>query len=150
MACGACWQRASGGEVDGTRDTPHYRYGGLWKNHHAAMLSGRGKVPKPGKQARAARGDGEAGPESDGREGDASTSGSADEAGGEPAAAQGAAAGAHAEAEAWVAGAASGGGGTRELLLREAAGRLPVACAPRMEKAMSDRDGSSVVFVQFV
>lgn len=30
--------------MDGDTAHPHYRYGGLWKNHHAAV-SGRGKVP---------------------------------------------------------------------------------------------------------
>lgn len=32
MVCGKCWQKVSGGVVDGSRDHPHYRYGGLWKN----------------------------------------------------------------------------------------------------------------------
>lgn len=34
MVCGKCWKtdEVSGGVVDGTADTPHYRYGGLWKN----------------------------------------------------------------------------------------------------------------------
>jgi len=45
MACGRCWKEASGGRVDGSPEAPHYRYGGLWKNHHAG-ISGRGRVPK--------------------------------------------------------------------------------------------------------
>jgi len=32
MVCGSCWNKASGGVVDGDADHPHYRYGGLWKN----------------------------------------------------------------------------------------------------------------------
>lgn len=34
MVCGKCWKtdEVSGGVVDGTAATPHYRYGGLWKN----------------------------------------------------------------------------------------------------------------------
>ncbi|GIL56805.1 hypothetical protein Vafri_12105 [Volvox africanus] len=55
MACGKCWMEASGGEIDGAGDRPHYRYGGLWKNHHKAA-SGRSKVPstsKPGMVAAA-------------------------------------------------------------------------------------------------
>jgi hypothetical protein len=32
MVCGRCWKVASGGVVDGDKDHPHYRYGGLWKN----------------------------------------------------------------------------------------------------------------------
>lgn len=44
MACGKCWVAASGGEVDGDSKHPHYRYGGLWKNHHKAV-SGRNQVP---------------------------------------------------------------------------------------------------------
>eukprot|EP00979_Chaetoceros_neogracilis_P001451 scaffold249_cov262-Chaetoceros_neogracile.AAC.18 len=32
MICGKCWNIASGGVVDGDKDHPYYRYGGLWKN----------------------------------------------------------------------------------------------------------------------
>ena len=32
MVCGSCWNVCSGGVVDGDKDHPHYRYGGLWKN----------------------------------------------------------------------------------------------------------------------
>jgi hypothetical protein len=36
--CGRCWKTpaVAGGVVDGSGDNPHYRYGGLWKNHHRA------------------------------------------------------------------------------------------------------------------
>ena len=40
---GKCWKEASGGKVDGTADTPFYRYGGVWKNKKAATS---GKKPK--------------------------------------------------------------------------------------------------------
>eukprot|EP00526_Cylindrotheca_closterium_P019535 CAMPEP_0113636246 /NCGR_PEP_ID=MMETSP0017_2-20120614/18920_1 /TAXON_ID=2856 /ORGANISM="Cylindrotheca closterium" /LENGTH=232 /DNA_ID=CAMNT_0000547113 /DNA_START=311 /DNA_END=1006 /DNA_ORIENTATION=+ /assembly_acc=CAM_ASM_000147 len=30
MVCGKCWKIASGGVVDGDKNHPHYRYGGLW------------------------------------------------------------------------------------------------------------------------
>jgi len=32
MVCGKCWNKASGGVVDGDTKHPYYRYGGLWKN----------------------------------------------------------------------------------------------------------------------
>ncbi|KAG2438735.1 hypothetical protein HXX76_005280 [Chlamydomonas incerta] len=48
MACGKCWMTASGGTVDGSASKPHYRYGGLWKNHHQNK-SGRNKVPAAAK-----------------------------------------------------------------------------------------------------
>lgn len=32
MICGACWNVASGGVVDGDVNHPYYKYGGLWKN----------------------------------------------------------------------------------------------------------------------
>ena len=32
MICGACWNKASGGVVDGDANHPYYKYGGLWKN----------------------------------------------------------------------------------------------------------------------
>ena len=35
MVCGKCWQNVSGGVVDGDKDHPYYRYGGLWKNRRA-------------------------------------------------------------------------------------------------------------------
>jgi hypothetical protein len=31
MVCGRCWKDVSGGVVDGDREHPHYRYGGLWR-----------------------------------------------------------------------------------------------------------------------
>ena len=36
MVCGKCWGRpeVAGGVVDGSGENEHYRYGGLWKNHH--------------------------------------------------------------------------------------------------------------------
>jgi hypothetical protein len=35
MVCGKCWNKASGGVVDGDSSHPYYRYGGLWKNRRA-------------------------------------------------------------------------------------------------------------------
>jgi hypothetical protein len=36
MVCGKCWNKASGGVVDGDgTHHPYYRYGGLWKNRRA-------------------------------------------------------------------------------------------------------------------
>jgi len=35
MVCGKCWQDVSGGVVDGDKNHPYYRYGGLWKNRRA-------------------------------------------------------------------------------------------------------------------
>ena len=37
MVCGRCCLEVSGGKVDGAPSQPHYRYGGLWKNHHAGV-----------------------------------------------------------------------------------------------------------------
>lgn len=39
MVCGKCWKTdmVSGGVVDGTLETPHYRYGGIWKNLKRTM-----------------------------------------------------------------------------------------------------------------
>ena len=39
MVCGKCWKtpEVAGGVVDGDGSNPHYRYGGLWKNLHAAQ-----------------------------------------------------------------------------------------------------------------
>lgn len=34
MVCGTCWKKVSGGVVDGDKDHPFYRYGGLWRNRH--------------------------------------------------------------------------------------------------------------------
>lgn len=53
MACGRCWVQHSGGKVDGDTSHPHYRYGGLWKNHKA-QVSGKHKVPRtsPGADGR--------------------------------------------------------------------------------------------------
>jgi hypothetical protein len=36
MVCGRCWKlpTVAGGVVDGDGSNPHYKYGGLWKNHH--------------------------------------------------------------------------------------------------------------------
>lgn len=38
MVCGKCWgtDAVAGGVVDGDGSNPHYRYGGLWRNHHQA------------------------------------------------------------------------------------------------------------------
>ena len=38
MTCGKCWKtpKVAGGVVDGDGQNPHYRYGGVWKNHHRA------------------------------------------------------------------------------------------------------------------
>lgn len=38
MVCGPCWGKpaVAGGVVDGSGENPHYRYGGLWKNHQQA------------------------------------------------------------------------------------------------------------------
>ncbi len=32
-----CWQAASGNQVDGTKEKPFYRYGGVWKNRRAGI-----------------------------------------------------------------------------------------------------------------
>ena len=40
---GSCWQRVSGGVVDGDEDHQLYRYGGMWKNKHEATSA---KKPK--------------------------------------------------------------------------------------------------------
>lgn len=34
---GKCWHELSGGQIDGDREHPHYRYGGMWKNKHDAV-----------------------------------------------------------------------------------------------------------------
>ena len=34
MVCGKCWNKVSGGVVDGDDEHPFYRYGGLWRNRH--------------------------------------------------------------------------------------------------------------------
>ncbi|KAG2453399.1 hypothetical protein HYH02_001623 [Chlamydomonas schloesseri] len=106
MACGKCWMSASGGAVDGSASRPHYRYGGLWKNHHQAK-SGRNKVPAAARATAAGRG-GKYKAES----GSGSGSGSDGEGGGD----------ARSGEEADVAVAAGGGGaGMQAELLREAA-----------------------------
>ncbi|KAJ1453283.1 hypothetical protein M885DRAFT_524680 [Pelagophyceae sp. CCMP2097] len=46
MVCGKCWKDVSGGVTDGDAAHPFYRYGGLWKNRHAAPQS-----TKPPKRA---------------------------------------------------------------------------------------------------
>ncbi|PRP88447.1 hypothetical protein PROFUN_03164 [Planoprotostelium fungivorum] len=38
-----CWQKVSGGQVDGVKEKEHYRYGGMWKNHKADVTA---KKPK--------------------------------------------------------------------------------------------------------
>ena len=46
MVCGKCWPSISGGVVDGdSKSYPYYRYGGVWKNHHASIKKkiGNGK-----------------------------------------------------------------------------------------------------------
>lgn len=40
QACGKCWREASGGVPDGDAAHPYYRYGGLWRNLHAAPQAG--------------------------------------------------------------------------------------------------------------
>ncbi len=52
MVCGACWKTVSGGSIDGSPTHPHYRYGGLWKNHHADV-TGKHRVPASAKAASA-------------------------------------------------------------------------------------------------
>eukprot|EP00471_Norrisiella_sphaerica_P006436 CAMPEP_0184488530 /NCGR_PEP_ID=MMETSP0113_2-20130426/12349_1 /TAXON_ID=91329 /ORGANISM="Norrisiella sphaerica, Strain BC52" /LENGTH=128 /DNA_ID=CAMNT_0026871377 /DNA_START=125 /DNA_END=511 /DNA_ORIENTATION=+ len=32
MVCGKCWNKVSGGVVDGDAAHPNYRYGGIWKS----------------------------------------------------------------------------------------------------------------------
>lgn len=39
MLCGRCWRQASGGVPDGDAEHPHYRYGGLWKNRSAQVVT---------------------------------------------------------------------------------------------------------------
>ena len=39
----SCWQKVSGGVVDGSPNHPSYRYGGMWKNKHAGVSA---KKPK--------------------------------------------------------------------------------------------------------
>lgn len=39
MLCGRCWREASGGVPDGDAEHPHYRYGGLWKNRSAQVVT---------------------------------------------------------------------------------------------------------------
>lgn len=48
VCTGSCWKRVSGGVVDGTENTPAYRYGGMWKNRHAGVSA---KKPKKQHQA---------------------------------------------------------------------------------------------------
>mmetsp|Transcript_24894 Transcript_24894/g.73615 ORF Transcript_24894/g.73615 Transcript_24894/m.73615 type:complete len:144 (-) Transcript_24894:272-703(-) len=49
MVCGKCWKGVSGGEVDGNDAHPHYKYGGIWKNHAAATTVLSAKQPKSAK-----------------------------------------------------------------------------------------------------
>lgn len=107
MACGKCWMAASGGAVDGSASKPHYRYGGLWKNHHQAK-SGRNKVPAAAKATAAGKAPGK----SPGRGGkdSSSVSGSDAEDAGELR-----------PGEEPGVGAAGGGAGMQAELLREAA-----------------------------
>ena len=50
MCTGKCWKQVSGGETDGTPDTPYYTYGGMWKNKVAGVSAKKPKkrqsVPK--------------------------------------------------------------------------------------------------------
>eukprot|EP01024_Parvocaulis_polyphysoides_P053708 TRINITY_DN5367_c0_g1_i2.p2 TRINITY_DN5367_c0_g1~~TRINITY_DN5367_c0_g1_i2.p2 ORF type:complete len:128 (-),score=16.56 TRINITY_DN5367_c0_g1_i2:107-490(-) len=46
MVCGRCWNKVSGGVVDGDIDHPHYRYGGLWKNLHK-QSGGANQISSP-------------------------------------------------------------------------------------------------------
>ena len=45
---GLCWQRVSGGEIDGDGAEVHqwYRYGGMWKNKHEAVSAKKPKHKK--------------------------------------------------------------------------------------------------------
>ncbi|KXZ51289.1 hypothetical protein GPECTOR_13g776 [Gonium pectorale] len=116
MACGKCWMAASGGEVDGAAGRPHYRYGGLWKNHHKSV-SGRNKVPSA---ARATAGAGRSAAASDetNRRGDCdSNSGQSDSGQG----GDGMSGAATSGAAAIGAASREASAGTRALLLREAA-----------------------------
>jgi hypothetical protein len=56
---------ASGGIVDGTKDRPDYRYGGVWKNKKGAVS---GKKPK-GKYNRPKKGEGKEGETNDADDG---------------------------------------------------------------------------------
>lgn len=44
QACGRCWREVSGGVPDGDAAHPHYRYGGLWRNLHAAPQAAAGSL----------------------------------------------------------------------------------------------------------
>jgi hypothetical protein len=47
VCTGKCWQQVSGGQVEGTREHPLYRYGGMWKNKHdavSAKIKGKAKA----------------------------------------------------------------------------------------------------------
>lgn len=51
VCTGTCWTSVSGGKQDGTRDFPHYKYGGMWKNKRAdvpvsAKIKGKAKGEK--------------------------------------------------------------------------------------------------------
>lgn len=43
VCTGSCWKGVSDGVVDGTENTPAYKYGGMWKNRHAGVSA---KKPK--------------------------------------------------------------------------------------------------------
>ncbi len=91
--------------MDGGPTRPHYRYGGLWKNHHA-QRSGRRRVP-------AGAGAREAG-SSRGREADGSGSGSGSEGEAEVEGVVG-------EGEEGRQAGGAGGGSVQAMLLAEAA-----------------------------
>ena len=38
-----CWNKVSGGIIDGSPDRPYYKYGGMWKNKHSGVSA---KKPK--------------------------------------------------------------------------------------------------------
>ena len=46
MVCGKCWKEVSGGVEDGDAAHPHYRYGGVWKNHAKPEVTGKKKKNK--------------------------------------------------------------------------------------------------------
>lgn len=43
----SCWQKVSGGAIDGNPDHPYYRYGGMWKSKHAGVSAKKPKRKKP-------------------------------------------------------------------------------------------------------
>lgn len=81
---GSCWQRVSGGVIDGdlAEGRRGYRYGGMWKNKHAGASA---KVPRRlrGKLGREEKGGGKKEGGEDGEDGDGGGGGGAGEGRGE-------------------------------------------------------------------